>query len=721
MAKLGDLYTDFSRIDLDTRGGYARVSQAKNVGQVNLPEYCAFKVMRHDLSSRQKGIDRFESEIRTLLDLTQDKNCPSAITKIYDAGFVSIKLSRIIQKPLNMVENIDHIEKIDPELEIISVGVDLIAFMNLRTVLETKQSERWLPYISVELAPYKDNLLRQIRFLSGGNISDLYGLPVREIISMGLQILEVIDYLHQRHNIVYRDWKTEHIFWNSLKPQLKIIDWNVTDRFINDREKKLLIREDIRMLCGAALYSAFALNDPEDLKRPIGPKPKIAPDPVLSSQSRYWTDQPIFYDRDVLLDKRIKLLIKDALDPKKGFDSPQELRSELLEYGEQVLGLSAVDLSPLAISRQKKTEIQALLDEADEASAKSEYHRSIQLYRRALGIDPNNERAKAHLDQAKSELAVVDDTEGGLPHEAMQIFRAARSYIAGGDYQDAIRALEDAIEIAFKKGVIFREAQQLLDKVKISLEVERVKQNIDNSLRSGNRDLALELYKKAISLYPENTALLDEFTSLQNLIQTESDLRIHRFRNFFSSLARYQTQLENAKNILNLDNPILQSTEQVIKEIRFVQLRLSSLLALILIFTFLLWNEGVSHLFSPINTPVATTIIAASATSIDTITPIPATATPSLVITATITSTPTPVLVTLGNGYISWGQVSTWDKPNGKFIMFVTHHQVVTILEKIEDHNESWYRCSWEVDSNLIEGWILAKYVQIGQLPTPRP
>ena len=35
MTKLGEFYSDFSRIDLDSRGGYGRVTQVKTQGRAD--------------------------------------------------------------------------------------------------------------------------------------------------------------------------------------------------------------------------------------------------------------------------------------------------------------------------------------------------------------------------------------------------------------------------------------------------------------------------------------------------------------------------------------------------------------------------------------------------------------------------------------------------------------------------------------------------------------
>lgn len=725
MARLGDLYTDFIRIDLDTRGGFARVAQVKTRGQKNYPAYCAFKLMRHDLESPEKGIDRFEGEIQTLLKITPDKNHPRAITKIYDSGFTTVELSNSLQKPLIDAENTRRIETINPEIEIVSTGADLQKFISLRSELMFGETTRWLPYIVVELAPYDDNLLRQIRTLSSaGNFSDLYRLPVREIISMGLQILELMDYLHRTHGFAYMDWKPEHIYWNSLKPQLKIIDWNVTDHFKNEREKKRLIREDIRMFCGAALYCSLALNDPEDpnWKRPIGPKPGGLLNMQFSSERRYWTDQPDFYERDPILDKRIKQLIQRALDPQKGFDTPQDLRNELLGYAEQTLSLAASDLSPYSVSLQRRNEIQSLLDEADGALAMPEYHRAIQLYERALRVDPNNDRAKIHLEQAKLDLSKLDDTGSKIPGEAMQLFRRARSYISTKDYQEAIGILGDAIEIAFKKQIVFQEAEELLASVKTSLKIERIREDIDHEIQEENWEKALELYGTALAIDPPNS-IKNEFETLSELLREHTSEQESKFDLLFTRIGPLQTLVSSAKDFLEPSNLLIKSIEKQIRWIKLVRLGSALILLLISITFYPFMSQG---FLTPPNTitPTASLEVTAQLTKTQTATSVTPTsilpsATPSP--TPTPTSTPSPELVTLGNGFIVLGRISAWDKPNGTFIEYLVLNQVVTILEKTNDHGDDWYRCTWTSNGIDKEGWILAEYVEIGAPPTPRP
>jgi hypothetical protein len=47
-----------------------------------------------------------------------------------------------------------------------------------------------------------------------------------------------------------------------------------------------------------------------------------------------------------MLDNKIKKIIARGLDPKQGFESPHELKDELLRYANQELGISEDELAP---------------------------------------------------------------------------------------------------------------------------------------------------------------------------------------------------------------------------------------------------------------------------------------------------------------------------------------------------------------------------------------
>ena len=349
MNKLGDFYTDFSRIDLDTRGGYARVAQVKTKGQLDIPKECAFKLMRHEIDY-QKGVERFEDELRVLSEITNDSDSPSAITRIYDSGFVPIELSQSL-----------HERKMpDPGLEFVSTGTDSQKFLEMKSTL-WEEPGRWIPFLVVELAPYDDSLLRQVRQQPTEDPSGLYRLPTGEVLGMSIQLLDVMKYLHSTKHRAYMDWKPEHIFWNGLNRQVKLIDWNVTTSLDDGPGERQNIRDDIRLFCGAVMYIGLTFVDPDDPAMPIGPRPttKII-SPVSEVRRRYWTDNPDFYQRGSMLDDKIKQLICRGLNPDQGFDSPEELKLLLTQYASEELGL--IDTDHPVSATPKSLYFQALLD-----------------------------------------------------------------------------------------------------------------------------------------------------------------------------------------------------------------------------------------------------------------------------------------------------------------------------------------------------------------------
>jgi serine/threonine protein kinase len=285
-------------------------------------------------------------------------------------------------------------------MDVISTGLDVKEFTAKRLELQLKKTDYWLPYIVVELAPYDDSLLRQIHHQPQDDPSGLFRLPNGEVISMALQLLDVMQYLHTKYQRAYMDWKPEHIHWNGLEKQVKLIDWNVTAKLEDTPGNSRNIMDDIRIFCGAALYVALTFVDPEDPTKPIGPRPtRETMTPIPEIRRRYWTDNPNFHQRDATLDEKIKRLIRKGLDPDQGYDSIQKLKNALIEYAEDELGLSEAELTlksqPQSPYFKALTEVhnaqqqllqaqQHLYEAIGENGSKSEFTRMFDAIKRAL-------------------------------------------------------------------------------------------------------------------------------------------------------------------------------------------------------------------------------------------------------------------------------------------------------------------------------------------------
>jgi serine/threonine protein kinase len=386
MTKLGELYSDFFRIDRDARGGYARVAEVKTQ-KSGLPELCALKLMRHE-NDYNKSLLRAEEELRLLAAITKDQQAPLAITRIYDSGFVPQEVSLSLHNQ----------EKPDPTLEIYSTGTDLQSFQEMRIELQEQRSLYWLPYLVVELAPFDDSLLRQIHSQPQDDTSALFRFATGEVIAMSLQLLDVMQYLHSRHHRAYMDWKPEHIYWNGKNGQVKLIDWNVTTQLSDELGEVQNIRDDLRLFCGAVLYIGLTFVDPEKPTVSIGPRPTEQLEaPVSEIRRRYWTDKPNFYQRDSMLDEHIKDIVRQGLDPKQGFESVGQLKEALMQYAREELGMTEAEtyaqptspyfkaLQEVHLAQEQLFQAQEYLKEAiSETGSRLEFTRLFESIKRAL-------------------------------------------------------------------------------------------------------------------------------------------------------------------------------------------------------------------------------------------------------------------------------------------------------------------------------------------------
>jgi len=393
MEKLGNFFYDFLRIDLDARGAFARVAEVKLKKQVRGPELCAFKIMRDRQESeadRISVVQHFEDEIELLIEISKDAQAPLAITRIYDCGFVLAELSK----------NLHNRETPSPDLDIISTGLDMQEFRRCKKTLYDKEPGKWLPYLVIDLAPFDNSLLRQINSQPKDDPDGLFRFPTGEVMVMALQLLDVMQYLHDRHRLAYMDWKPEHIYWDGLNNRVKLIDWNVTAKLEEKPGEEQNIRDDIRIFCGAVLYIGLTFVNPDDPAKPIGPRPtnKLA-FPVPEIRQRYWTDNPKFYRREVLLDENIKRIIRKGLNPNEGYDSINKIRIALLEYAEDEFGIKDSELtlksdpqSPyfkaiIEVHQAQKQFQQAqkhLLEAVAEKGTKPEFTRLFDVIRQAL-------------------------------------------------------------------------------------------------------------------------------------------------------------------------------------------------------------------------------------------------------------------------------------------------------------------------------------------------
>lgn len=76
-------------------------------------------------------------------------------------------------------------------------------------------------------------------------------------------------------------------------------------------------------------------------------------------------------------------------------------------------------------------------------------------------------------------------------------------------------------------------------------------------------------------------------------------------------------------------------------------------------------------------------------------------------------TSPNPDESTLGNGYINKAIASAWLEPNKNKIATLGLNQPIVILELKFVSGSNWYRCRWDNNGVLTEGWILAEYITL--------
>ena len=100
------------------------------------------------------------------------------------------------------------------------IGPD--AYQEYLNRIEAKIDEGWIPYVAIEMQNQEDSLLH----LCDAGMRRGQFLPLVTLLQMSIQICDILHVAHQR-NIVYRDHKILHFYWQVENNGIYVIDWNV--------------------------------------------------------------------------------------------------------------------------------------------------------------------------------------------------------------------------------------------------------------------------------------------------------------------------------------------------------------------------------------------------------------------------------------------------------------------------------------------------------------
>lgn len=152
----------------------------------------------------------FDEEVKILSAM---RDVPG-VTPMLECGF--LHLGEKERMPL------DHEREALQQLQGDAYRIGPDAWKEFNEQLEPRLKDSWIPYLAIEIKPKEDNLLN----LCDAGLNRGHFLPVITLLQMAIQICDIIQIAHER-NIVYRDHKILHYYWQEQTHGVYVIDWNV--------------------------------------------------------------------------------------------------------------------------------------------------------------------------------------------------------------------------------------------------------------------------------------------------------------------------------------------------------------------------------------------------------------------------------------------------------------------------------------------------------------
>jgi tetratricopeptide (TPR) repeat protein len=300
---------------LDTWAPEARGSSARVfLGYLQNPnghlKQSAVKIMRGDRTDY--ALPLFLEEI-TILRLISDV---PGVSRLLECGFV--KFDRGVQLPPETTNTSGR----EVRGEVHRFGLDSVD--SYLEMIESRVAKGWHPYVVIEKRNTEDNLM----LLCDAGYTHGKFLSLAEGLRVAIQICDIFHEAHNR-NIVYRDHKILHYYWQELYNGVFMIDWNVAKyhpQGITVEEKQF----DLVQFGARALHHIFTgRTAPGAL--PMGPTRPEEIDAAAHSYRVQWT-----YD-----DQRLPFELKELLERvlAGGYTEFLDLRNDLVHAFNQIQGL----------------------------------------------------------------------------------------------------------------------------------------------------------------------------------------------------------------------------------------------------------------------------------------------------------------------------------------------------------------------------------------------
>ena len=271
----------------EARGSSARVFAGNLRNPAKQPLSFAFKIMRPD--QLDYALPLFIEEIQIL---TMLRDVPG-ITPMVECGYIKLDDGQALPSDES------HASAEQLSGQVIHYGVEQA--QNFLASMDRQLSVGWLPYLALVRRNPEYNLLRYC----DASYTHGWFLPLRESLVLSLQICDILQFAHDR-NIVYRDHKILHYYWDVDAHGVTMIDWNIAKRQpqgLSDAEKQF----DLVQFGARGLHHIFT-GRPAQGSLPLGPN---RPEDIEKASTHYpvnWT-----YD-DERLPNQLRTILEQTLN-----------------------------------------------------------------------------------------------------------------------------------------------------------------------------------------------------------------------------------------------------------------------------------------------------------------------------------------------------------------------------------------------------------------------
>jgi serine/threonine protein kinase len=242
----------------EARGSSARVYLGEERVAKDATRQLAVKLMRMDKVEYSLPLFREEVQVLSLMD-----GVPGVV-RMLESGFIHLDFVG----PLPLDSDLQAVRGMQGEFLRIRPD-DPNQFLSQ---LDERVEGGWTPYLGIEKQEREDNLL----FACDAGMTHGHFLPMVNLLQMVVQICEILQVAHSR-NIVYRDHKLLHYYWQERSNGIFILDWNVArlhPEGLSDYEKQMdLVQFGARglhhILTGRAAPGALPLGPtrPEEIEQ----------------------------------------------------------------------------------------------------------------------------------------------------------------------------------------------------------------------------------------------------------------------------------------------------------------------------------------------------------------------------------------------------------------------------------------------------------------------